>query len=144
MVIALPLLLLLVSCGTPNLGGGTSSSPTALYVTRISLIPENGFAPFQKRIKDVGMVQHLFNAALALPAVPSGGVKHTCLNDEGLQYQLVFQPSTLPSSQVELEPSGCQLLYIGVKKTDVRQMDSTFLSFFARTIQVTWLSDPSL
>lgn len=143
-IIALPLLLLLVSCGTSNLSGGTSSSPTALDVTRINLFPENRFAPFQTTIKDATMVQHLFQAALALPAVPAGGTHSTCLNDLGLRYRLVFQPSTLPSSQMELNPGGCQLLSIGGKKTDVRQMDPTFLSLFARTIKVTWLGDPSL
>lgn len=144
-LMALPLLLLLVSCGTSsNSSGGMSAKPTSLYVTRISLIPENGFAPFQETVKDAAMVQQLYTAALALPVTSARVVNRTCLNDLGLLYHLVFQPSTLASSQMELDPAGCQLLKIGGKKIDVRQMDQTFLTLFEKTIKVTWLNDPSL
>ena len=144
-LIALPLLLLLVSCGTfSNSSGSMSAKPMSLHVTRISLFPENGFAPFQETVKDAAMVQQLYTAALALPVTSPRVVNRTCLNDGGLLYHLVFQPSTLVSSQMELDPAGCQLLKIGEKKTDVRQMDQTFLSLFEKTIKVTWLDDPSL
>ncbi len=143
-LIALPLFLLLASCGTSNLSGSMSAKPTGLHVTRISLFPENGFAPFQETVKDAGMLQQLYTAALALPVTSAKVVNRTCLNDLGLRYHLVFQPSTLASSQMELNPAGCQQLEIGGKKTDTRQMDQTFLALFEKTIKVTWLEDPSL
>ncbi len=149
-VLALPLFLLIVGCSASNPGGSLSPKPTTLYVTRINLISANGFAPFQTTIHDAAMVEHLYAAALALPAVPPRGVKSMCLNDLGLRYRLVFRPTPLPSNQMELNPGGCQLLYIrtgnyrGTGKIDVRQMDTAFLSLFARTIKVPWLGEPSL
>lgn len=144
MVIILPLFLLLVSCSTYNLSANTPSQPTVLSVTRISLFPANKFAPFQETVKDAATVQQLYTAALALPMVSPAEMTANCLNDEGLRYRLVFQPSTLPSSRMELNPAGCLHLSIEGKKTDLRQMDITFLALFSKTIKVSWLSNPSL
>ncbi len=150
MLIILPLFLLLASCGTSTLRGSTSSQPTIVSVTRISLFPTNKFASFQETVKDATMVQQLYTAALALPpanlALPpvSSAKMAGCLSDAGLRYRLAFQPSALPSSQMELNPGGCQFLTITGKKTDIRQMNQSFLSLFEKTIKVAWLSNPSL
>ncbi len=142
MLIILPLLLLLVSCGTSNLNGKTPSQSTTLSVTRINLIPSNKFASFQETVNDAAMIQQLYTAALALPPVSSAW--RSCLADAGLRYRLVFHLSTFPSSRMELNPGGCWDLSIEGKKTDVRQMNQAFLSLFSKTIKVSWLGNPSL
>jgi len=141
-VFALLLFLLLLNGCANNVGGSKPSKPGALYVVRVSQIPQNDFAPFQTSVKDAKTVEQLYEAALALPSVPPGGVKHLCLDDPGLIYHLDFRPATLPFHEMTLNPGGCQLLYLG--KTDARQMDSTFLSLFGKTIKVSWLDAPSL
>lgn len=141
--VALPVfLLLLCGCSTNISGSSISLEPDTLYVVRVSQIPQNDFASFQTSVKDAKMVGSLYDAALALPTVPQGGVKHLCLNDAGLVYHLDFRPATVPFHEMTLNPGGCQLLYIG--KTDARQMDDTFLSLFSKTINVSWLDAPSL
>lgn len=142
MALVLPLFLLLISCITSCTNGSISSEITGLHVTRVSLFPGNGFAPFQTTVNDAAKIQHLYNAALALPPIPPGGIKHLCFNDYGLRYNLNFQPATIPSSQMVLDPAGCELLVIG--KSDERQMDGSFLTFFANTINVPSLYASSL
>ncbi|MHB8600797.1 MAG: hypothetical protein ACYDER_28825 [Ktedonobacteraceae bacterium] len=142
MALALFLFLLLISCITSSTYGNVSSEITDLHVTRVSLFPGNGFAPFQTTVNDAAKIQPLYDAALALPPIPPDGIKHLCLNDGGLIYHLDFQPTTVPSSQMVLDPAGCELLVIG--KSDVRQMNQTFLTLLAKAINVSWLYAPYL
>lgn len=136
-LLALPLFLLLVSCSANNTNGSIPSAPTSLQVTRVDLIPQNGFTPFQEKINDAAMVQHLYQAALDLPTVPPTGVKHTCLNDQGLRYDLDFYPVTLPKHQMVVNPAGCLTLIIG--KSDERQMNGAFLFLLTQTVKVRFL-----
>ncbi|MHB8599768.1 MAG: hypothetical protein ACYDER_23550 [Ktedonobacteraceae bacterium] len=133
-LLALPLFLLLVGCNVNRANKNIPSVPTSLQVTRVNLIPQNGFTSFQDRINDAAMVQHLYQAALELPAVPPGGVQHTCLNDQGLRYDLDFYPAALSIYLMVVNPAGCQTLIVG--KADERQMNEAFLSLFMQTIKV--------
>lgn len=142
MTLVLALFLLLISCITSCTNGNISSEITGLHVTRVNSLHDSGFLPFEETVHDVTLLQSLYDAALALPPIPPGGIKHLCLNDGGLIYHLDFQPTTIPSSHMVLDPAGCELLVIG--KSDVRQMDQTFLTLLAKAINVSWLYAPSL
>ena len=118
-----------VSCGINN------ASPTQVSVTRVIHLSGDGFTPFQETVNNADAVQHLYEAALALPSIPGGVVKHNCFVDYGLWYHLDFFPATASFQQMDVNPSGCWTLRIG--KTDVRQMDQPFLNLFSQTIKVT-------
>jgi hypothetical protein len=137
-LLAFPLFLLLVSCSANNTNGNISSVATRLQVTRVDLIPQNGFTPFQEKINDAVMVQSLYQAALKLPTVPHGeNVKRMCFNDQGIRYELNFYPTTLPMHQMVINPADCQTLIIG--KSDERQMNGAFLSLLTQTVKVRFL-----
>ena len=126
--VALFLVLLLAGC----MGTAADQEPTLLHVVRPGLVGyhQQQVAPFDRTVRDAAAVQRLYTVALALPR-PSQ-YPAPCPFDFRLVYHLTFLVGTSQLQQMDVQPLGCQWVYLS--QTDVRQADQTFLTLLAHTI----------
>jgi hypothetical protein len=151
---ALLLCLLLAACGgsssalpvgsNTNAGGGATTpvpanGPTVLHVTRTDPSVTNNLGPLDRTVTDVQTVQHLYHAALALPAYAVGSsISQSCLNDLGVIYHLDFLQGTTEVQRMNLDPGTCKILYLS--QTDLRQASDAFLNLFKQALQLSSLT----
>jgi hypothetical protein len=127
-----PLFLLLPGCASRTVSVGAASVPTTLHVVRTNNNPyAKQAAPFDRTVSNASTVQQLYRAAYALPSAT--GTYH-CVKDIGLVYHLNFLQGTALIKQMDLQATGCSFLHIS--KTDVRLINSSFVSLFTRTIGI--------
>jgi hypothetical protein len=130
-----PLLFLLLTACHPSTG---SNNPTMLHVTRAETLPGYNFAPLDVTIRDVTTVQHIYQAAYALPMPPSGTV--SCPSDIGLIYHLDFFQGDASVEQMRLDATGCQALTIS--RDDVRFGNEAFRELLRKTLGIPSLVPP--
>lgn len=118
--------------GTQTTAPSGGAQPNVLQVVRPSLVgyQQQALPSFEKTVSDPAAVQKLYAAALALPRPSQYPLP--CPNDMGLKYQLTFLVGTSPLQQMEVQPLGCQWVYLS--QTDVRRADQAFLQLLAHTI----------
>jgi hypothetical protein len=131
------LLLALLTACHPTTG---PDNPTMLHVTRTETLPGYNFAPLDVTIRDATTVQHIYQAAYALPPPPSG--IYNCLADIGLVYHLEFFQNGASVDQMRLNPTGCQTLWIGDDDDDVRQSNEAFHELLSKAIGIPSLVPP--
>ncbi len=127
-------ILLLVSCGTNE----SSAQPTrpSLKATVLHVIrPAGNFPAFDRTIKDAMAVQHLYEAAYALP-VPTPGGTVNCPMDDGTVYNLDFLHGTTFLEKMILRATGCQTLQMGNNTSNVRYTNEAFRSLFIKTVEI--------
>lgn len=117
----------------------SANEPTMLHITRTDLAATNSLGPLDKMITDVATVQKLYQMGLALPAYATqNSISQSCMNDYGLIYHLEFLRGSTEVQLMNLDPSSCQVLY--VSQTDLRQVNSAFLTYFKQAVQVSSLT----
>jgi hypothetical protein len=131
------LMLVLVACSPASASTG-AANPTRLQVTRTGAFPEYGFAPLFVVVQDVTTVQHLYQAAYALPSPPSGPVN--CPNDIGLVYHLDFFQGDASVQQMDLDATGCQVLHI--TPDDARMSNDAFRESLQKALGIPSLVPP--
>ena len=111
---------------TELIGGKETPTPNVLRVTSTGPLPGYHFTPVNTTIYDVSSVQHLYNAAYALPTVPLFS-RYACPLDTGLVYHLTFLHDTTVIQTMDLSATGCKLLHIASSSTR-RSTDSFNMS----------------
>lgn len=126
------MVLLLVLFLSGCLGTASGSQPTVLHVVRPRLVgsQQQVVPPFDHTVSDAAAVQQLYAAALVLPRPSQYPLP--CPNDWGLIYQLAFLAGTKQLQQMDVQPLGCQWVYLS--QTDVRRANQDFLRLLAHTL----------
>lgn len=129
----------------PNSNPASSSptvsptGPTVLHITRSDLSTTNNLGPLDKTVTDTQVIQKLYQAALALPALSTGQeMNQACLNDVGVIYHLDFLQGSAEVRKMNLDPGNCKILYLS--QTDLRQVNDAFLNLVKQTLQVSSLT----
>jgi hypothetical protein len=129
---------LLLMLGVAACGSGGDAKPTMLHVTRNEELSGYDFAPLDVTVRDVNAIQHLYQAAYALPKPPSGTIN--CPNDIGLTYHLEFFEGDTSVQQMDLDATGCQFLQI--THDEVRMSDGGFRESLRKLIGIPSLVPP--
>ncbi|SRR5579883_113338 len=134
-----PLLLVLLAACAPGSDSAGTAKPTVLHVTRTEELPGYNFAPLDVMIQDVTTVQQIYQTAYALPRLASG--MYNCPNGLELIYHLEFLQGDSSVQQMRVDPTGCQLLWIG-QNDDVRFANEAFLELLRKALGIPSLVPP--
>lgn len=125
--------------GCSDSSGMSAGGSTGLTLRVTRSTPLNPSASrFGMTVGDSAAVQRLYDAAIALPAVPPDSV-FNCPADNGVVYHLAFFEAAAPMQQMDLEADGCQFLSIGQAR-EAHFTNPSFLSLFTQTVGIASLT----
>jgi hypothetical protein len=126
------------ACGSSAPASGGASNALRLHVT----LTKSGVAgsTLDADVRDSAAAERLYNAALALPAVPPNRLM-SCPADDGARYHLTFSGGSATVHEMVVNASGCRFIALGVPMSETHLMNDAFVSLFTQTLGVSSL-DP--
>ena len=130
------LCLAFAACGSSAQGGATDGMTLHATLTK----PRAAGPLINTDVRDSAAVARLYNAALALPAVPPNAIMH-CPADDGARYHLTFSGGSVTVHEMEANASGCRSITLGAPEAGTHLMNDAFVARLVQTLGVSSL-DP--
>lgn len=132
-ILLLTILVLVAGCGAIDTKAA-APQPTTMEVMRSTIIA-NHLPPFSRTITDASAVQRLYTAAQSLPK--AGVHRWLCPLPSTVVYHVRFLEGKTVLQQWNMDAIGCSVIVL--HKGDPRQLNSAFVSLFAKTVGLTKL-----